>query len=372
MPFARPTLTALQALVASDITTELAGADALLRFSNLGVTGRAQAGLANLHYGYLDWIATQAVPFTCTDEFLEGWAALKGVQRNPATVATGLVSFAGTPGTPIPAGTRITRGDSVGYTTTAAAVMPAGGSVVVPVAADPDMTGLTGAIGNAPAGTVMTLAQSVPGVQSGGVASVDFTGGADIEQDDSMRSRMLAAFQQPPMGGDQNDYVTWALQAPGVTRAWCTRNGFGPGTIVLFVMLDVLRAAGGGFPVGGNGVAAGEPRGAPATGDQLAVANYLLPLQAAVGLVYVVSPVATSFDFQLTGLPVSARAAAVDAIAGVFRSTGQPGGTIPYGQLWSAVAAIAGGTYFTLAPTTDVVCATGHIPVVGNVTYPGG
>src|SRR5471030_2665097 len=57
MPFVRPTLTALQGTVASDIAANLNGADALLRFSNLGITGRAQAGLANMHYGYLDWIA---------------------------------------------------------------------------------------------------------------------------------------------------------------------------------------------------------------------------------------------------------------------------------------------------------------------------
>src|SRR5260364_179792 len=57
MPYTRPTLTELRQQVAQDL-----GVDALLRFSNLRIVGDAQAALAHLHYGYLDWIARQGVP----------------------------------------------------------------------------------------------------------------------------------------------------------------------------------------------------------------------------------------------------------------------------------------------------------------------
>ena len=205
MPFSRPSLTALQGLVAGDIAAEVGGADALLRFSNLGITGRAQAGLANLHYGYLDWIAKQAVPFTCTDEFLEGWAALKGVFREPAASANGSITFNGAAGASIPSGAGVVRSDGTAFTTTSAATIGSDGTATVSATANTDPTGLTGAFGNTAAGVTMTLAQSIAGVQSNGLVSTAFAGGQDIESNDSLRSRMLVAYQQPIPGGS-----TWA------------------------------------------------------------------------------------------------------------------------------------------------------------------
>ena len=81
------------------------------------------------------------------------------------------------------------------------------------------------------------------------------------------------------------DYATWAISVPGVTRAWCLRNGYGAGTVV--IMLDAAQAGHDGFPVGQDGVATDEPRGVPAVGDQLTVANALYPLQPVTALVYV-------------------------------------------------------------------------------------
>lgn len=370
MPYSRPTLTDLQRGVASDISAHLSGADALLRFSNLGITGRAQAGLANLHYGYLDWIAKQAVPFTCTDEFLQGWAGLKGVFLLPAQQATGAVTFAGAVGTPIPSGAGVVRSDGVAYTTTAAATIGAGGTAAVPAIANADATGLTGAFGNASLGTTMTLSQSIAGVQSNGVVSTEFKGGFDLETNDGLRNRMLSAYQQPPQGGAKSDYETWAKQAPGVTRAWCVPNGFGAGTVVVYVMQDVLRAATGGFPQGANGVATTEARGVPATGDQLAVANYLMTLQAAVGLLYVAAPSSHPVNLAIQGLPAGLQATASAAVQGVLQAQGAPGGTLPFGNIWSAIANVAAGNYFVVTPATDIVCTAGQLPVLGALTFP--
>jgi uncharacterized phage protein gp47/JayE len=128
MPFARPSLTDLRAQVAQDIASAVPGSDPLLRFSNLKITGDAQAALANLHYGYLDWIAKNAVPFTATGEFLEGWAGLIGITRKPATSASGSITFSGTTGTVIPAGVKVVRGDGVTFTSGAGATIGGGGN----------------------------------------------------------------------------------------------------------------------------------------------------------------------------------------------------------------------------------------------------
>ncbi|HXI23746.1 MAG TPA: hypothetical protein VNG71_07715, partial [Pyrinomonadaceae bacterium] len=63
MPFQRPTLSQLRGQVAADINAAIPGADGLLRFSNVAILGKSLAGLAHLHYGYLDFIALQAVPY---------------------------------------------------------------------------------------------------------------------------------------------------------------------------------------------------------------------------------------------------------------------------------------------------------------------
>jgi hypothetical protein len=54
MPFQRPTLTDLKSEAAADVSAALPGSDPLLRFSNLAIMAKVQAGLANGHYGYLD------------------------------------------------------------------------------------------------------------------------------------------------------------------------------------------------------------------------------------------------------------------------------------------------------------------------------
>lgn len=369
MPYTRPTLSTLRDQVAQDIAMGLPGSDALLRFSNLNIMGVAQANLANLHYGYLDWIARQAVPFTCTDEFLEGWAALKGIIRKPATQAAGAVTFASSAGTLIPAGANMVRGDGVVFTALAAAGS-VGGSITVSALASPDLTGASGAFGNTAAGVAMTLSQAIAGVQSSGAVSAAFIGGSDIEVDDSLRNRMLTQYQTPPRGGAKNDYETWAKEAPGVTRAWCFPNLLGIGSVVVYIMFDSSEAAHGGFPQGANGVASGEVRGTAATGEQLLVANHIYPLQPVTAYVSVAAPVASPVAFTIQNLPVAAQGMVQSAIADLFVRDGAPGGTIPLAHIWSAISGISGVDSFVIAsPVVGIVSPAGALPTVGAITY---
>lgn len=384
MPFARPTLTQLRSQVAADISAGLPGSDALLRFSSLNILGTALAGLAQLQYGYTDFVSLQANPFTSTDEWLEAWAALKNVFREAATQAgalvPGQVTFPGVNGTPLPIGTPLVRGDGVGFTTTSLGVWT-GTNVVVNAEANADPTGLTGAFGNCTVGTVMTLGTAIAGIQSSGSVTTAFTGGADVEQDESLRTRMLQAYQNVPQGGAQNDYITWALQVNGVTRAWCNGNGFGAGTVVVYTMFDVTESANNGFPQGVSGVATLETRGIPtATLDLLAVANWIYPLRPVTALVYSVAPTQQVVNFTINGISgVSAatKAAIAMAISGIFVLYGSPlsttagqNGSIALSLIESAIAAIPGTTGFVItSPSANIVGTTGQLPVLGTVTY---
>ena len=251
MPYSRPTLSDLRTQVAQQIAAALPGSDPLLRTSVLKILGDITAGAAHLQYGYLDWIAQQSNPFTASDEYLEAWAALKSVTRLASTPATGTATFTGTNGTVVPSGTVFVRGDGWRYTTTAPATV-AGGVVTVSAQAD------AGSTGNADNGTLVNMFSAIVGINSAGVATSAFTGGADVEDDDSLRARMLLAYQQPARGGSKADYIRWAREVAGVTRAWCLPHADGAGTVAMYVMLDVAQAVHDGFPQGVSGAAAGQ------------------------------------------------------------------------------------------------------------------
>ncbi|MDR6850399.1 baseplate J/gp47 family protein [Sphingomonas sp. BE137] len=254
MPFARPNLSQIRVTAATGINSVLTGLDALLRWSNLGIIAEVLAGLVDGLYGYLDWIALQSNPFTATDEYLEGWAALKGVTRKPATSAVGAAIFAGTNSTVVPTGSLVSRSDGVSYLTTADATVIAGAATV------PIRASVAGIDGNGAAGVALTLGVGISGISASGTSSGPLTGGASVETDASLRSRMLIAYQKPPQGGSIDDYGEWALAVPGVTRVWVIPSGMGPGSVVLFFMMDDVQAAHGGFPQGSNGCARLETR----------------------------------------------------------------------------------------------------------------
>lgn len=375
MPFPRPTLSELRRQVSADIAAEI---PELLRFSNIGVVGDVQAGLTNGLYGYLDWIARQAVPFTATQEYLEAWAALKGVIRKPATSASGTATFTGTEGTVLPSGTALTRGDGWSYTTTAEGVVAAG-SVTVPIEAT-----TSGAGGNASSGEPLSISSAVAGVAASGAIATDLAGGADLEDEDALRSRMLQVYAAPPQGGDADDYVQWALAVPGVTRAWAAPLGMGAGTVTLYFMMDDVRLAEGGFPQGTNGVADDEDRDAAATGDQLIVADALFPRQPVTALVYAVAPAANDVTLTIAGIaasPFLVRARIATAVRAALRADARPGGVTNISAIEAAIAAVAGSAGFVLTevevsdgtvtpgPAGNIVSDTGYLPVLDTIVY---
>ena len=374
MPFIRPKLSDLRAQVAADITSGLPSADGLLRFSNLQITGKAVAGMAHLNFGYLDWIARQGVPFTSSGEFLFAWAALKGVFQNPAQAAVLTISLPGTPGAILNVNSSISRSDSATYTVLATATVGAGGVVLVQAQSD-----LPGSAGNADPNTQMSLGVSIPGIQSSGVVTGTVTTGTDQELEDSVFNRMMAAYQSTPNGGSYSDYVNWALAVPGVTRAWCTPNGFGTGTVVVYVMFDIANASYHGFPQGTNGISASDNRstsGNLATGDQLTVANSIYAVQPVTPMVYLCSAISNPIPFTFTGLTGAStvvRAAIAAAITEIFLEQGSPkadGSIVALGDIESAISAISGTKGFVItSPLANLTNAAGYLPTLGVITY---
>ncbi|MFM4022986.1 baseplate J/gp47 family protein, partial [Klebsiella variicola] len=200
MPFKRKTLSELRTENQQFMQAELEKVGALLRFGNLKVLADMDAGMAHLHYAYLDYIARQCTPFTSTDEWLAGWMALKQAYRKAATAARSPeAQIKGTSGRTLDAGAVINRADGYQYTTDAGVTIGSSGTATVAVTAvlpdiTEDVTG-GGSLGNADAGTILTLDANVSGIESTVTLIQPATGGADIEDEEDFRQRGLLLFQ---------------------------------------------------------------------------------------------------------------------------------------------------------------------------------
>lgn len=379
MPYARQTLTQLIQQTAAQIKLGIPNADPLLRRAVLTVLSRVLAGQHHEQYGYLDWIAKQAVPFTATDENLIGWAALKGITPfNPTAGSFTAQSSGNNINSSVQPNAQLIRSDGVTYTTTAGGTVDSNENITLVIKANS-----TGTSSNLALGATVTLQSPASGVNGTFVVTAIVANGTDLETIDSLRSRMLEEYANPPQGGSLADYVEWTLAVPGVTRAWAASNLLGTGTVSVYFMEDIIRASTYGIPVGTNGASQHETRGPAATGDQLVVADTLYPLRAATALVYACAPVGAPLNITLQEVPndPTIRGNIAAAIAGLCIRLASPGGTwvvpqqtpggiLRLSDIEAAIAAVPNLNYFEIiSPTSDVVSHTGIIPIPGTITY---
>lgn len=354
MPYNRPTLPTLIERIVADIESRVAGADARLRRSNFNVLARVLAAVAHGLYGFLGWVFKQLMPDTADAEMLDRHASIWLANgRKAASYATGHITVSGTNGTTVPAGTVFKRADGISYSTLADGTV-AGGSAVIEVVSD-----LAGQAVNADAGTALTIDSPIVGINAAATASTALSGGADVESDDALRERLLARIQQTPRGGARHDYVTWALEVPGVTRAWCYPLEQGDGTVTVRFMRDDDATA------------------IPDAGEVATVQAYIEPLIPVGSQLYVVAPVAApiAFHIQVTPATAAVKAAVEASLRDLLRNDAEPEGgggegRIPVSHLREAISLAAGETdHVLVAPTADVTPSGGQIATFGSITW---
>lgn len=350
MPFNRPTLQQLIDRSVGDIEAGLPGTDAKLRRTNLNVLAKGVAAVSHGLHAYIAWLANQPLPDTAEAEYLDRHATLWLDQpRKPAAAAVGDVDFSGTNGVVIPAGTSLVRADAAEFVTTAEGTI-AGGVAAVAVAAV-----VAGAAGNSFAGITLTLTTPIAGITSTATVAADgLYGGTDTESDSALRARVLARIKEPPHGGAAFDYETWALEVPGVTRAWVYPLELGPGTVtVRFVRDDDASII-------------------PDAGEVDTVQAYIDALRPVTAQVTVVAPVAVPLDFTIALTPATASVkAAVEAeLTDLIRREAEPGGTILRSHIREAISIATGETDHTLTvPAADVTHTTGQMATMGTITW---
>lgn len=373
MPWARQTLTQLAAQITAGFQAMLAGADTALRRSNLGVSSVTMAAGLDGAYAYLDWIIdNDLMPDSALGTYADRWGALKGAQRKGPVAATGTVNFSGLINTAMPQGSLWQLQPGVTFITTAPASVGVGGTGSAPIAAVLPSTTTDGTLWNTGAGTVLTLTQAIAGINGAGTVAAAISNGTAAETDAAFRARYLQLYRAPPQGGDQQDYVEWALQLPAVTRAWCVPLAMGAGSVVVYFMEDLAEAAFGGFPQGTNGVATAETRAVAAAGDQLALANYLYPLRPATALVYCFAPVAAPQNLTIRYVPAAQQVAVAAAITATLLVEAAPDGvTLVYlADIQNAVRAVPNcSTALVTSPTDNITTALGALPTLGVITW---
>jgi uncharacterized phage protein gp47/JayE len=353
MPFSRPSLGDLRQRVADDLMNKLPGADTRLRVNNLRAFSEVEAGIAHLLYGRLEWSFRQLFPDTAEREFLDRWASIWGVARIPAAAAGGTATWQAQTGASISAGALMQRADGVRYVT-ADGGSEKDGLITIAIEAQ-----TAGANGNADAGTPLQLLTTFAGVAvQGAVAEAGLAGGADEQSDALLLLAVLLRIQQPPHGGAAIDYVRWALEVPGVTRAWCYPVELGPGTVTVRFMMDDVRADRGGIPE---------------EADVQLVAEYIDPLRPVTADVFVVAPIPFPVQVVIRDLEPDTPAIrqAIQAnLAQMLLDEAEPGESIYLSQ-WSTAIGIASGVrHFVLdEPAEQTNPGLGEIATLESVTF---
>lgn len=346
----RPTLTELRDRVEAGVRAEL-GVGPLLRRGILKAVTLGLAGALHELHGHQAWLARQAFPDTAEGAELEHWADRWGMTRKQAEYATGTVEFAGVDGASIAPGVQVRRSDGRIYVTTGSGTIASGVASVAVQAME------AGAAGDLAAESALTLVNPLDGITGAEVEEPGLAGGADQETDTALRDRLLARLAAPPQGGAIADYVRWAVEVPGVTRAWCIPQNQGAGTVGVTFAVDA------------------DPDGPiPDAGQVATVQAYLEERRPVTAEVTAFAPAAVALNPSITLTPngdVEVQARIKAALEDLLLREAAPGSILLVSHIREAISNAAGEADHVLnSPSGNVVYDTGELGVLGTITWP--
>lgn len=365
--FLLPTLKDLMVRARTEYRANLKGSDAWVWPNNVYVSAKVVAGMTFEVFGFAAYIAKQMFAHTAPDiESLRLHGEEFGIPQKPAAPAGGIVTFTATGALSISAGAVLARADDFRYLVVDGGALPGAGTLDVSVIASTD-----GAAGNAVGGTPLSIVSGVTGDALAAVKDAGIVLGADVEDIESYRARILFRKRNPPHGGSAADYFMWTEQVSGVSRVFVERLWAGPGTVRVFPLMDAVYSD--GIPNGANI-------------DR--VSDYLSAVQPAGATVTVAAPIAQVVDVTISGLQpdtTAVREAIINELRDTFRRLSRVAGTdknlpgMPYlacpttfsrSWLWQAVANASGEERHSIQlPAGDVVLASGQMATLGTISF---
>lgn len=350
-------LDAISEAIRADMRRDLPGSDAMIWPNALAVLAKVFAMAIHLVELRAEWIYRQVFASTADSRQLDRHAHEYGMSRKPASPATGTIATTGAADTLYPAGLSFLSG-AHRYRAIAPARSDATGAVALAVIADE-----AGAAGNRLAGEVLALVDPALAPTLAATATVGaggLGGGADAEDDDSLRARVLDRKRRPPQGGALSDYEQIARAYPGVTHAWAQSWAGAPGTVGVRFLME------------------GRPNGIPTAADVAAVEDFIVRRRLIRVRLSVTAPAPRPVDIMIGGLATDnlrVREAIRAALESTFRARARPGvagDPFSMSRSWiaEAISTAAGEDRHTLiAPADDVVIDDGSIPVLGTIYH---
>ena len=336
----------------------LPGTDTALKNNFVTVVVKVLAGLSHEFELRMGYLARQLFASTAALTFLRLHGADVGIFQKPASGAFGSIEGTGEANLVYPSGIRFVSGNNT-YVSTSPAQASTLGVVAFVVQAEDK-----GASTNRDAGGTLSL--SDPGLYPTlgtifAVGGLGLGGGADIEDVEEFRARVLFRKANPPGAGKLSDYERIVLNVPGVLKAWAYRRPLSPGFLVVYFLFDKRADF------------------IPTAGDVLAVqaaieAQRMIRIDngvAAAPTPEALNPIIAS----LTTDSAEVRAAIKAAIEKVLFDKARPvpsGETFWLSRSWisEAVSSVAGEDSHVLNwPLNDLPYTGGRYPVIGEVSY---
>lgn len=360
MPLSNPSLPELRERIANDLefrnTDPASGesVDAHTPGGGYAEVANVVAGVAHGLYANQKWIADQILIATCADEIVEQRASEEGLTRLDPSFAYGALKINGTIGAVLPAGAVFQTSAGVQYRVNTETTFAAGVEYPIVTAL------LPGSGGNLVPGVRLDAVLPYSGIDSFGVTiNPPISGGADIEPIERLRARLLGHRRQPPMGGNNYDYQTWAKEAhPSVTKAWVSAHESGIGSVVVrFVCEDLTN------PI-------------PTAPVVITVSDYVNSKKpAGLRSLLVAAPAAVPLNLVFTSLSANTPEvhAAIEAeVTDLFRREYTPGGptTIPLTHVREAISRASGENDHVITLTTNLTYTIGQYPTWGVPTWP--
>ena len=357
MPITLPTRAEILEQIKADIRLEL-GVDPMRRSPEYALA-RALTGQSKGQYGALARNYRDAFPDTASEEAFWHFATL-WITQLEASPWRGIYRISGTDGTIVAQGRPISRSDGQVYTTDVAVEIGEDVTGYVDVAVTASTAGATA---NNDDGQPMALSSPLVGALSAGTVQSTTVDGAEVETAEEGLVRLLEVLRSPPRGGGPGDYVRWAKEVSGVTRAWEFANLYGPNTVgVAFVRDNDVDEEAPDY----NDIV-------PSAGEIAEVQAYMDAHAPITVAVTVITLVAQEVDYEITDLEpddAETRTAIEAELADFHTREGEPGGTLSLSRINAAISgAVPELSHELTDPVANVVSTTTQIPIRGTVTY---